>query len=74
VSDTLQRIIIAITTVFMWLKLLYFMRIFRNTGYLIRMIVEVVKDMRNFFLVILITITAFGEAFLRLSLGNDEDA
>jgi hypothetical protein len=47
------------------------MRIFKNTGYLIRMIFEVVADMRNFFLVLLITIAAFGDSFLRLSLGNE---
>lgn len=73
VNDTVERVIVSITTFFMWLKFLYFLRIFRNTGYLIRMIVEVIKDMRNFFLVILITITAFGESFLRISMGNKNE-
>lgn len=62
----------------MWFKLLYFLRIFKNTGYLIRMIVEVIYDMRHFFLVLLITIAAFGDSFLSISLANklgegDED-
>lgn len=57
----------------MWIKLLYFLRIFRSTGYLIRMIVEVLSDMGIFLLVLLITLTAFGDAFLRLSLANDPD-
>jgi hypothetical protein len=54
----------------MWFKFLYFLRIFKSTGYLIRMIVEVIKDMKNFFLVLFITIAAFGDAFLRISLAN----
>lgn len=70
----MERGLLSVITFFMWFKFLYFLRIFKNTGYLIRMIVEVVKDMRNFFLVLLITIAAFGDSFLRLSLGNTEDA
>jgi hypothetical protein len=70
-GETLERSILAISTFFMWLKLLYIMRIFKKTGYLIRMIVEVMKDMRVFLLLLLITILAFGDSFLRLSLGND---
>jgi hypothetical protein len=60
----------AITTFFMWFKFLYFLRIFKSTGYLIRMIIEVCIDMKNFFLVLFITIAAFGDAFLRISLYN----
>jgi hypothetical protein len=69
-GETLERSILSISTFFMWLKLLYIMRIFKKTGYLIRMIVEVMKDMRVFLLLLLITILAFGDSFLRLSLGN----
>lgn len=61
-------------TFFMWFKFLYFLRIFTSFGYLIRMIVEVIKDMRNFFLVLFITIAAFGDSFLALSLGNKEES
>lgn len=54
----------------MWLKFLYFFRIFDKTSYLIRAIVEVIYTMRHFFLVLLFTIVGFGNAFLVLSLGN----
>ena len=57
----------SITTLFMWIKVLYFMRIFRHTGYLIRMLIEVLSDMSTFLLVLLITLTAFGDAFLKMS-------
>lgn len=67
------RCVYSVTTLFMWLKLLYFLRIFKQTGYLIRLIVEVVSDMTTFLLVLLITLTAFGDAMLRLSLSNSPD-
>lgn len=35
------------------------------------MIIEVVKDMMVFFVVLFITIAAFGDAFLRISLANE---
>lgn len=73
VSGTIQRIVVAIVTLFMWLKFLYFFRIFDKTSYLIRAVVEVVKTMRHFFLVLLFTIIAFGNAFLVLALGNETD-
>lgn len=50
----------------MWLKLLYFFRINRNTSYLIRMIVKVTVGMRTFLLVLLITVVGFGDAFTSL--------
>ena len=43
-----------------WLKLLYFLRLFKETGYLIRIIVQVIKDMKYFLLLLLLTIIAFG--------------
>jgi len=63
----------ALTTFFMWFKLLYFMRIFQNTGYLIRSIVEVISDMRYFLFVLLIAIAAFGHSFLAISVANIND-
>jgi len=69
---TLERTVQAITTFFMWIKLLYFMRIFRNTGYLIRMIIVVISDMRSFLLVLLIGLIAFGSSFLCIARGNED--
>ena len=56
----------------MWLKVLYVLRIFKSTGYLIRAVVEVIFDMLIFLLIFFITIIAFGDSFLRLSNGNLE--
>jgi len=57
----------------MWLKFLYFFRIFDQTSYLIRMIVVVVIDMRHFLLVLLFMIIGFGNAFLVIALGNTNE-
>jgi hypothetical protein len=71
IDETLTRTILSVITFFMWFKFLYFMRIFKNTGYLIRMIFEVIYDMRFFFLVLFVTITAFSDSFLSISLANE---
>ena len=67
----------------MWLKLFYFLRIFKSTGnlfiviislgYLIRMLNQVLYDMKIFLLILIIMYLGFGEAFLRLSEGNAND-
>jgi hypothetical protein len=71
-NEQLERSIMAVTTFFMWLKLLYFLRIFKETGYLIRMISTVIVDMKHFLLVLLIAIIAFGDSFLSFAMGNPE--
>ena len=58
----------------MWFKLLYFLRIFGPTGYLIRMITVVIWDMKIFLLILFLMYFGFGEAFLRLSENSDEEA
>lgn len=62
----------ALACFFMWIKLLYFLRIFKDFGYLIRAIVQVVADMLPFLGVLFLTMFAFGEAFYQISLGNEE--
>jgi hypothetical protein len=72
IDPHLERCIISITTFFMWLKFIYALRIFKSTGYLIRMIIEVLYDMGIFLLILLITLCAFGDSFLRLAWGNED--
>lgn len=50
-----------------WLKFLYFLRIFESTGYLIRIIIQVCIDMRHFLFLLLLTFIAFGEAIQSIS-------
>jgi hypothetical protein len=73
-SETFEQakiVIIAITTWFMWIKCLYFLRIYESTGYLIRMIIEVIVDMKNFFLVLLVAIAAFADSLLIISINSE---
>jgi len=70
---TFTRIWQSIAAFFMWLKMLYFMRIFESTGYLIRMIIEVMFDMKEFLLVFIITTVAFGNSFYLIDLANLEE-
>lgn len=51
----------------MWFKFIYFLRCTDSTGWLVRMLVEVMKDMGSFLLVYVITILAFADAFYSMS-------
>jgi hypothetical protein len=63
----------AIVALCMWLKFLYFFRVFKSTGYLIFMLSRVLVDMVPFLTVLTIGIVAFANAFLVLSMSNTED-
>jgi hypothetical protein len=69
-----DRSLLASCTFFMWIKVLYFLRIFKATGYLIRMITSVAYGMRVFLLILAITLAAFGDAMLRISLANPNES
>lgn len=56
----------------MWFKFLYFFRIFKNFGYLTRLIIIVINDMKTFLFVMFFTIVAFSDSLLTLSNGNIE--
>ena len=46
----------------MWLRLLYYFRIFKGTGYYIRMIEEVIYGLKYFFFIFLVSVIAFSQA------------
>ena len=58
----------------MWLKLLYFFRVYKSTGYLIRMIAKVVYGMRTFLMVLAITILAVADSFISIAEFKQEGA
>ena len=51
----------------MWFKFAYFLRVTDQTGWLIRMIAEVIIDLLPFLLVMIISILAFTDAFLSMA-------
>jgi hypothetical protein len=57
----------AITSLLLWSKFLYFLRIFESTGYLIRMIIDVVSGMKVFLFVLILVLAAFADAFISMS-------
>lgn len=58
----------------LWIKFLYFLRVFRPTAYLINAMSQVVWDMKVFLCIFLIVNVGFGEAFLRLSEMREESS
>jgi hypothetical protein len=62
----------AVTAFFMWMKFLYFLRLFKKTSYLIHLIIQVLADMRYFLLILFIPIVAFGDAFLSIAQQNED--
>lgn len=67
-----MRTIYSFASVFMWIRFLYFFRIFRNTGYYIKMLVQVVFDIRYFIFIFVLTIFAFAHAWYVFLKNNDE--
>lgn len=57
------RILYSFTALAMWLRFLYFFRIFKNTNFYIRMIIEVISDMGQFFIIFLFSVISFAHAF-----------
>lgn len=65
--------LMSITTLCLWLKFLYFFRIFESTGFLISAILGVIVDMKFFLLILLVALLAFGDSFKVMSLANSGD-
>ncbi len=57
----------AVTCLLMWLKFLYFLRLFDSTSHLVRVIFNMFWETKVFVMILCIFYMAFGEAFLRLA-------
>ena len=53
-------------------KIFYFLRIFFTTGYLIRMIIEIIKDMKYFLSVLMLATIAFANSFYIFGRNSDD--
>lgn len=67
-----QRYLHAIASFFICIKLLYFLRIFRMYGHLIKTIVEVVVDMKVFMVILLMSLLTFAGSFYILAKNNKD--
>jgi len=59
----LIRTLYSLTALVMWVRFLYFFRIVKTTNFYIRMIVQVIIDMGQFFFILSIAVLAFGHSF-----------
>lgn len=73
VNPKIQRRLYAICIFVMWIKTMYYLRVYRKVGYLTSMIIKVLADLRFFMLILAMSIAAFANAFLILSLNNEEE-
>ena len=63
-----SKIAFAVSSVLMWLKLLYYMRAFKSTGPLVSMILQILLESRYFLLILCISLCGFAQAFLVMGL------
>src|SRR3569833_107738 len=67
ISPTTMRPLGSIAVFIMWLKIFFFLRLFSSTSSMIRLIVEVIKDMGTFSFVLAQAMIAWGNAFYILA-------
>ena len=53
----------AVSVLILYFKVFYYLRIFFETGYQVRMMIEIVVDMRNFAVVLMLAVFAFGNSY-----------
>ena len=63
----------AVTSFLMWFKILYFLRIFRHTGFFVYMLKEVVRESAVFFLIYIVVLLAFTSSFYILYPPDNDD-
>lgn len=57
--------------IILWIKLFYFLRVYDSTSQLIRMIIEIVNDMKNYLIVLTIGIVGFTGGLFIMQQGLD---
>lgn len=67
-----QRYLNAIASFFIWFKFLYFFRVFRLYGHLIKTITEVIVDVEVFLVILILANLAFSGTFYILSQNNTD--
>lgn len=71
-SERTRIPIIACATFVMWVKLVYFGRLWSKTAWLVRMVIAVVQGMKYFLIIFFVSILGFGNSFLLLARSQDE--
>ena len=53
----------AVASFFMWIKIFYFLRIFRQTGFFVNMLLKVISEITTFFILYILILCSFGCSF-----------
>lgn len=73
VDSAILRPFMAICNLIFYMRFFYFLRIFDSSAHLVRTIIEITTDIRNFLFVFFLAIVGFGASFQILSNNNDPD-
>ena len=66
-TENTARLMAAISVVFMWAKVFYWMRLFSQTSYYIRMVVDTLSDVSTFLILFFAILFTFGNAIFILN-------
>ena len=67
-EDTLaSRILLCVTSIFMWFNILYYLRAYEETGPLVSMVLKISDDVKYLILVVVLVLIGFSQAFYLLS-------
>ena len=67
------RSLAALLVILVWFKAFYWMRLFSDTGFYVRLIRETLWDIRYFLILFAFILLTFGNALLILNEGRDSD-
>ena len=65
-----MRPIASISLFLMWCKIFYFLRLFETTAPIVRMIMQIISDMKTFSFVLFLAVLGFANTFYILSLNG----
>ena len=68
-----QRVIAAISTLFLWIKVLDWMQLFGPTSFFIKLITETIIDIQHFFIIFTVALFMIGVPMYILQLNRTED-
>ena len=68
-----QRVIAAISTLFLWIKVLDWMQLFGPTSFFIKLITETILDIQHFFIIFLVALFMIGVPMYILQLNRGPD-
>eukprot|EP01038_Epipyxis_sp_PR26KG_P010406 gene10406-13978_t len=71
-ETNISRDVFAVCAIFIYFKILYYLRAFESTGQLVAMIFRIAKDMQMFLIVLFIVLLGFSQSFWILSMQDSQ--